>query len=243
MIIVLLMILPREHSGKRSRNLENVGRRWLVAHPTGRFSRLWIDLLGPPSWVRRLRSQRRTDQRGIGKEWPIKPQRLSRFLAAHENFQQNSAKNDPSVAALETTASKRPFTFNRSSAQTKSPHEHRLRSARTPLLIKPARECLLMALSRHPTLGRQCLLSGAKRTNTQARMRAQKQKRMVDPITSAIITVSHKGMARFPLTNLVNEFQMTSFTLPRCATDHKLDTQRYRGRVIAQIATLLERAA
>jgi len=33
---------------------------------------------------------------------------------------------------------------------------------------------------------------------------------MVDVITSAIITVSHKGMARFPLTNLVNEFQMTS---------------------------------
>jgi hypothetical protein len=29
-----------------------------------------------------------------------------------------------------------------------------------------------------------------------ARMRAQKQKAMVDPITSAIITVSHKAMVR-----------------------------------------------
>ena len=42
-----------------------------------------------------------------------------------------------------------------------------------------------------------------------ARMRAQKQKRMVDPITSAIITVSHKAMARFT-TSLANEFQRTS---------------------------------
>src|SRR6516162_3020806 len=49
------------------------------------------------------------------------------------------------IAALETTASKSPFTFNRSSAE----HEHRLRSARTPLLIKPAYECLLMAQSTH----------------------------------------------------------------------------------------------
>jgi hypothetical protein len=37
-------------------------------------------------------------------------------------------------------------------------------SARTPLLIKPAHECLLMALSGHPTVARQCPLSGVKRT-------------------------------------------------------------------------------
>jgi hypothetical protein len=29
------MILLREHSGKRSRNLENVSRWWLVVHTTG----------------------------------------------------------------------------------------------------------------------------------------------------------------------------------------------------------------
>jgi hypothetical protein len=34
------------HSGKRTRNLENVGRRWPVVHATSRFSRLWIDLFG-----------------------------------------------------------------------------------------------------------------------------------------------------------------------------------------------------
>src|SRR5262249_25098757 len=33
------------------------------------------------------------------------------------------------------------------------------------------------------------------------------------------------------------------FTPPRCVTGHKLDIQRYKGRVTSQIATLLERAA
>src|SRR6516162_4261488 len=69
-----------------------------------------------------------------------------------------------SIAALETTASKRPFTFNRSSAETKSPHDHRLRSAHTPLPIKPAHECLLVALSGHRsdifTTLRQALVMG-----------------------------------------------------------------------------------
>ena len=58
-----------------------------------------------------------------------------------------------SIAALETTVSKRPFTFNRSLAETKSPPEHRLRSARTPLLIKPAHECLRLTAG----LPRRCL--------------------------------------------------------------------------------------
>jgi hypothetical protein len=35
----------------------------------------------------------------------------------------------------------------------------------------------------------------------------------------------------------------TKFTLPRCATGHKPDIQRYKGRAIPQIATLFERAA
>jgi hypothetical protein len=39
------MILPREHSGKRARNLEDVGWRWPVVRATG-FSRLLIDLMG-----------------------------------------------------------------------------------------------------------------------------------------------------------------------------------------------------
>ena len=43
-----------------------------------------------------------------------------------------------------------------------------------------------------------------------ARMRAQKQKAMVDPITSAIITVFHKTMVRVSAANFVNKFQRTN---------------------------------
>jgi hypothetical protein len=57
-------------------------------------------------------------------------------------------------------------------------------------------------------------------------MLAQKQKRMVDMITSAIITVSHKGMARFPLTNLANEFQMTS---SRCLDVRQATSSTFKG--------------
>ena len=77
-------------------------------------------------------------------------------------------------------------------------------------------------------------------------MRAQKQKAIIDPITSAIITVSHKAMVRIganSATNFVIKFLKDEFTLRRCASGHKLDIQRCKGRVTSQIATLLERAA
>src|SRR5215469_12116376 len=52
-------------------------------------------------------------------------------------------------------------------------------------------------------------------------MRAQKQKAMVDPITSAIITVSHKGIARIDFCDVEKELSRAkltaSFSFPNAA--------------------------
>src|SRR6516165_4188210 len=106
------------------------------------------------SWLRRA-CRRLIDHEGRPKD------RTSRQI---HRFIHKKGRLGTSIAALETTASKRPFTFNRSSAKTKSPYEHRLRSARTPLLIKPAHECLLFAQSGHFAIEFQCQLLGVKRT-------------------------------------------------------------------------------
>src|SRR6516165_11007732 len=96
------------------------------------------------SWLGRA-CRRLIDHEGRPKD------RTSRQI---DRFIHKKGRLGTSIAALETTASKRSFTFNRSSAETKNPHEHRLRSARTPPLINPAYECLLMAQSRHRDRGR-----------------------------------------------------------------------------------------